>query len=501
MKKQHILVVAVAVATIIAIIWYSLYGRKKSGFSFKINSGTIMLDNAASTMCPTEIFDTMRDFSCYYSNIHRGTGMNSLLSTHCYELSKEIVKDFVGATPYNKYFVSFGKNVTEQLNLVVAIIGQLYSRHVRSRSVILLSEMEHTSNDIPFRFLTRLGMVLDYIKLNGADLDYNDLQMKVQKYGSNLNLISITGVSNVTGIKTNLPVLAKSAHSVGAWICIDGAQLVPHTRVDMTQLGLDFLGFSAHKMYCPLGLGVLVGRIEILNLLTESPLIRGGGEIIYNAILTPTSGTYPQDLNIIWKKNEDLLEGGTGAVIPCVALIKTLKGLQRIGLDNIETHESKLYALAYSLFSTLPITIVSPPPSGISTCILSFFTPVVDSALIGAILCFEYGISVRTGCLCANNYVSKLTGKTAGDIQRLIGSIKNNEKTTLPGVVRISIAMYNSEDDIKLCFVAVKNILEEKVKFNYVRKDGGGYVPDHEKDLDTCVCKQYNTLLKTIVEG
>ena len=349
--------------------------KKSEGFTFNVKKGLILLDNAATTLPTREILNTMRDFSGYYANIHRGTGMSSLLSTHCYERSKEVVKEFVSALPMENYFVTYGKNVTESLNLVCAIIGQLYTNRIRTRNVILLSEMEHTSNDIPFRFLSRLGMKIDYIGLNGCDLDYNDFQSKVNKYGSDLNLISVTGVSNVTGVRTNIPLISGLGHSVGSWICIDGAQLIPHTRVDMASLNIDFLGFSAHKIYCPFGLGVLISRIEILKMLVEPPLLRGGGTIAFNIQVSPENNeeknqsdnisirNQNSSLNVIWKKNDELLDSGTASIIPCVALVHTLKSLQRIGMDKIELYEAQLYSLAYSLFSTLPINIVSPPPS------------------------------------------------------------------------------------------------------------------------------------------
>ena len=168
MKTRNILI---AVAIVIAIIVVSyilihLFKKNRNNFRklFYIKPGMIMVDSAASTLPMSNLFDVLKSYSCYYSNIHRGTGMASLLSSHCYEKSKEVVRDFVGAR--HGYFVSYGKNATEQLNLLSSIIAQLFTRGIRTRTTILLSGMEHHSNDLPWRYLTRIGMKVDYINLD-----------------------------------------------------------------------------------------------------------------------------------------------------------------------------------------------------------------------------------------------------------------------------------------------------------------------------------------------
>ena len=383
----------------------------------------------ALTLPFSHLFDVLKSYSCYYSNIHRGTGMASILSTHCYEKSKDVVREFLGAK--NGYFVAYGKNATEQLNLLSAIIAQLFTRGVRKRTAILLSSMEHHSNDLPWRYLTQIGMRIDYINFSssndGKGIDYSDLEQKVKQYGQDLNIISITGISNVTGIRVDLDRVSKLAKSVGAYLSVDGAQLIPHTKIDMTTMGIDFLAFSAHKIYCPFGLGVLVGRQDVLDSLVESPLIKGGGEVKF---VCKPSGT---DMGVVWKKDEDLLEGGTAPILGAVALSNALRTIANIGMNEIENHEAELYLEAYKLFSTLNVTVVSPDPKfGTSSTILSFHTPAYDSALIGSILCYEYGICViKTGCMCAIIYISFLLGKTDDDLfryeRRLLITDKHNQ--------------------------------------------------------------------------
>ena len=125
----------------------------------------------------------------------------------------------------------------------------------------------------------------------------------------------------------------------------------------------------------------------------------------------------------------------------------------------------------------------------------------LNSGLIGTILCFEYNICVRTGCLCCINYVSKLTGKSSGDSIQFYNQLKSGKNLPLPGVVRVSFAMYNTEYDVTYCFEAVKNVLEGKVKNKYRKQTDGSYVPNDENNLNECVCKKYDKLLKDTVEG
>jgi len=497
MKTKNILI-AVAIVVAVVVVSYTLLHlikRRRNRFRdmFYIKPGMIMLDAAASPLPFDHLFDILRSYSCYYSNIHRGSGISSLLSTHCYERSKEVVKDFVNAK--NGYFVAYGKNATEQLNLLVAIIAQLFTRGVRKRTAILLSSMEHHSNDLPWRYLTRIGMRVDYINLSSNSwegIDYSDLEQKVNKYGQDLNIISVTGISNVTGIRVDLARVSKLAKSVGAYICVDGAQLVPHTKTDMTALGIDFFAFSAHKIYCPFGLGVLIGREDVLNSLVESPLIKGGGEIVF--VCKPSSS----DFGVVWKKDVDLLEGGTSPILGAVALSNALKTIMNIGFDEIEKHEARLYSEAYYLFSSLNITVVSPDPKfGTSSSILSFHTPSYDSGLIGSILCYEYGICCRAGCMCAIILVSHLVGKTDDDLASMKKAIENGQSQPQPGIVRISLAMYNTLDEVHAVYNAVKNILDGKIMYTY-KKVGDSYVPDIDEKLK-CECI-YDKILKPMVE-
>jgi cysteine desulfurase / selenocysteine lyase len=499
--RNIIIIVAIFVAVIILVYFLSQYFKPSYSRSdglrkmFRIKNDMVLLDNAASTLPFDHLFDILRTYSCFYSNIHRGTGMSSLLSSHCYEKSKDIVKEFVGAQ--KGYFVAYGKNATEQLNLLAAIIAQLYTNGIRKRSTIILTEMEHHSNDLPWRYLARIGMNIVYVGLapngdpTGAGIDYSDLQQKVNKYGQDLNIISVTGISNVTGIRLNIQKIGSLARSVGAYFSVDGAQLVPHTKVDMTALGIDFLAFSAHKIYCPFGLGALVGRENILSQLTESPLIKGGGEVKFVAPMTSL------DFGVVWKSNEDLLEGGTQSIIGAVALANVLKTITKIGMDSIEEREAMLYSEAYKLFSTLGVSVVSPNPKyGTSSSILSFQTPSYDSALIGSILCYEYGICVRSGCMCAIIYVGHLLGKSDDDLTTIEKSMLKGAEQPLPGVVRISFAMYNNMDDVHKVYDAVKNILDGKIRYTYTKK-GDAYVPD--TNVHACECV-YDKELKHLIE-
>ena len=495
-RTKNIIIVTIIVGVIVIGIYFLGFYRHRDRLRdmFYIKKDMIYLDAAASPLPMNHLFNILKTYSCFYSNIHRGTGMSSLLSSHCYDKSKDIVREFLGA---NDYFVAYGKNTTEQLNLLVAIISQLYVTGIRKRSTVLLTEMEHHSNDIPWRYLSRIGMKIIYVNLapngdpTGTGIDYSDLQQKVTTYGKDLNIISVTGISNVTGIRVNLQRVGSLARSVGALFSVDGAQLVPHTKVDMTALGIDFLAFSAHKIYCPFGLGALVGRKDILSQLIESPLIKGGGEV--KLVIPPSNG----DFGVVWKNNEDLLEGGTQSIIGAVALANVMRTITKIGMKTIEKRETELYNEAYRLFSVLGVNVVSPDPKfGTSSSILSFQTPSYNSALIGSILCYEYGICIRTGCLCSSNYVSKLLGKTDADLITLKKSLESGIEQPTPGVCRISIGMYNNMEDIHAVYRAVKNILDGKIMYTY-KQEGDSFVPETDEHMCEYI---YNKELKHLIE-
>lgn len=228
----------------------------------------INFDNAATTPPLKSVIDEVINFSPYYSSIHRGDGYKSQLSTHMYENSREIVKFFVN--DYSDMMdVIYVKNCSEAINKLAGILAS----HDKG-SIVLSTSMEHHSNDLPWR----KDFHVKYVEIDKYGyLDMNDLKTKLEQYSGRVSLVAITGASNVTGIKNPIYTIANMAHSYGAKILVDGAQLIPHSNFSIgLQLPLgpiDFVAFSAHKMYAPFGCGVLIGPKTSLTNMNQIILV------------------------------------------------------------------------------------------------------------------------------------------------------------------------------------------------------------------------------------
>src|SRR4030042_4341193 len=218
------------------------------------------LDNAASTPPLKAVQQAVDDFLVYYSSVHRGTGFKSQLSTYAYEQARQILINFVGANPTDHTCI-FGKNTTEAINKLARRFP-FDSTH----NIVLSSGMEHHSNDLPWRAAAQvihIGLTPD------GQLDEDDFDMQLTRHAGKVALVAITGASNVTGFIIPIHRLAQKAHTAGALLLVDCAQLAPHRKIDMLPLDhpehLDFITISAHKMYAPFGTGALIGRKDIFE--------------------------------------------------------------------------------------------------------------------------------------------------------------------------------------------------------------------------------------------
>ena len=217
----------------------------------------VNLDNAASTPPLQEVLEAVNEFLPYYSSVHRGTGFKSRVSTAAYDHAHDAIARFVGAD-LDTNIVILGKNTTEAINKLA------YRYPLGQRNVVISTEMEHHSNDLPWR--RRAHVVRAKVTRDGR-LDEDDLDRLLAAFGDRIALLTVSGASNVTGFIQPIHRLAQKAHAVGARILIDAAQLAPHRRIDMRPdqdvEHLDFVAFSAHKMYAPFGTGALVGPRDL----------------------------------------------------------------------------------------------------------------------------------------------------------------------------------------------------------------------------------------------
>ena len=397
----------------------------------------INFDNAATTPPFKSVMEDIVDFSPWYSSIHRGEGYKSQLSTKLYEDSRSFVRKFVNADLNNT--VIYVKNSTEAFNKLSNLLHDPYKK-----SVILTTDMEHHSNDLPWRD----KFIIDYISVDvSGRLSIDDLEAKLNKYNNYVKLVTITGASNITGYKTPIYDIAKLVHKFGSKLLVDGAQLVPHAPFIMSnnnsEYNIDFLIFSAHKMYAPFGIGVLIGPKSILDK-CEPDLVGGG-----------TVDIVTHDF-IRWNESPERHEAGSPNVIGSIALVSAIKALNKIGMNKVESIEKNLTTYAISQMKNIPnLEIYCDISKDIDrVSIIPFNIYGMHHALVAKILSYEWGISVRSGCFCAQPYVVKLLNISSEFLSKRI----NNPDLYHPGMVRISFGLYNTCSEIDILVYALKEI-------------------------------------------
>ncbi|MDN5322622.1 MAG: cysteine desulfurase / selenocysteine lyase [Clostridia bacterium] len=408
----------------------------------------INFDNAASTPPFTSVLEEVVNFCPWYSSIHRGTGYKSQLSSNFYDYSRQIVAHFVNTNLKEKSII-YVKNTTEAINkLSFRLLDE------SKENVVLSTEMEHHSNDLPWRNKYKI----DYVSVDTwGKLDMDDLEAKLKKYNGTVKLVTVTGASNVTGFTNPIHQIATLAHKYGAKILVDGAQLVPHAPIDIKPANspehIDFLAFSAHKMYAPFGTGVLIGPRE--TFIKGIPDYMGGGTI---KVVTRHF--------ISWADPPEKDEAGTPNVIGVLALVEAIKVLTRIGMANIERYEQNLteYALR-KLKKIADLEIYgNSKDSKDRVGIISFNLKGLDHQTLATILSQETGIAVRNGCFCAQPYVQKLLKVSEQEIKKHL----ENPSFPHPGMVRVSFGLYNTYSEVDK-LVQILNKIAENKKF-YLRK-------------------------------
>jgi cysteine desulfurase / selenocysteine lyase len=415
----------------------------------------INLDNAASTPPFLDVLEAVQHFLPYYSSVHRGTGFKSRLSTAAYDEAHAVIARFVGAD-LRTATVIFGKNTTEAINKLA------FHYPLAPQQVIVSTAMEHHSNDLPWR---RRAPVIRVAVTADGRLDEDDLDRLFSAYGERVALLTVSGASNVTGFVQPVHRLARKAHAVGARILVDAAQLAPHRRIDVKPVDdpehLDYVVLSAHKMYAPFGTGALVGRRD--TFLRGAPEHQGGGTV---DIVTPTE--------VYWAGLPDREEAGSPNVIGAVAMAVAAQTLMDAGMSGIARHEASLTAYALQRLRQVPgLTLYGASdwtPFADRVGVIAFNLASIPHALVAAILGYEAGVGVRSGCFCAQAYVAHLLGLAAGRPDRWRPEHLAAQRTERPGMVRLSLGIYNRQDDVD----ALVDMLERIVRGEYL----GDYFQD-----------------------
>jgi cysteine desulfurase/selenocysteine lyase len=342
----------------------------------------VYLDNAATSQKPLAVLAAMDDYyRCHNANIHRGIHVLAEEATAQYEAARDRVRAFIGAASRRE--IIFTRNATEAINLVAHSWART---NLQAGDIVVLSEMEHHANLVPWQMLAaERGVLLEFIPI--SDDGYLDLDAYDALLARRPRLVSVTHMSNVLGTITPIAEITRRAQAAGAVVLVDAAQSVPHIGVDVAAIGCDFLVFSAHKMCGPTGIGVLYGR---RGLLEAMPPHYGGGDMITRVYLRE------------FKPNElpYKFEAGTPPIAEAVGLGAAVDYLSAIGLAAIHAHEQSLAAYLLEQLRGVPgVTVYGPPAAdrgGLVAIGLDGLHPHDLAQLLDA-----DGIAVRAGHHCA----------------------------------------------------------------------------------------------------
>jgi cysteine desulfurase/selenocysteine lyase len=395
-------------------------------FSRHIDRPLVYLDNAATTQRPRQVIEAITE---YYSrsnaNVHRGHYPLGEESDRLYEEAHEVVAKHIGASRWEE--IMFFQNTTQAISSIAIPIIEWGLKRGRKR--VLLTEMDHHSNMLPWRRGAQiLGAKIDYVRVTKEG--YLDMEDFKRKLGDDLIAVTFPHASNVTGILNPAEEISSLASKTGAVVVMDAAQSAPHMRIDVKKLNVDFLAFSGHKMLGPFGIGALYGRLDIMEELV--PVVSGGGTI-RDVTLS----------EIIYDKPPFKFEAGTPNVEGAVGLVAAIEYLEKIGKEEIALHEKRLVELLRKRLSEFDWVNVYPrsiPPSHLG--VLAFNVKGTNPHIIGKVLGDFYNIAVRTGLHCAHPY------------HYAIGAPD--------GTVRASFYLYNTEEEIDYL---VKSLEEIKVKY------------------------------------
>lgn len=342
----------------------------------------IYFDNAATTQRPRQVIQSLVDvYERHYANVHRGIHWLSEQSTDLYAEAREKVRAFINARDVEE--VIFTHGATESINLVARSWGDAY---VGPGDEILLTEMEHHSNLVPWQQLAmRRGAVVRFLPITDEGL--LDLNAFPKLLNERTRLVAVAAASNVLGTNNPLAEIIRQSHAAGAVVLVDAAQSAPHAPTDVRQLDADFLAFSGHKLLGPTGVGILYGRRSLLE---SMPPFLGGGSMIRRVTL---DGFEPADLPAKF-------EAGTPPIVEAIGLGAAIDYLQSVGLENIRAHEQVLTKAAHESLSVVSGVRIFGPPLERKGGMVSFTVAGVHAHDVAQLL-DRQGIAVRAGHHCA----------------------------------------------------------------------------------------------------
>ncbi len=379
----------------------------------------VYFDNGATSQKPRQVIETLeRYYAVENSNIHRGVHFLSEQATAAYEAARQKVRGFVNAR-FEKEII-FVRGTTEAINLVAQSYGRSF---LRAGDEIVVSAMEHHSNIVPWQMVCeQVGARLRVIPIN------HDGEIVMEEYGRLLNertkLVAVTHVSNALGSVAPVKEMVATAHGRGVPVLLDGAQAVPHLKIDVQDLDCDFYAFSGHKMFGPTGIGVLYGRCGLLE---KMPPYQGGGDMI--SLVTFEKTHY----NVLPYK----FEAGTPHIAGVIGLGAAIDYLQALDWDQVAVHEHELLSYATEALGEIPaLKIIGTAKQ--KAGVLSFVLGQVHAHDVGTILDQE-GVAVRAGHHCAMPVMQRFG---------------------VPATTRASFAFYNTIEEIDVLVKAIQRVLK-----------------------------------------
>lgn len=386
----------------------------------------VYFDNAATTQKPLCVLDAMRDeYLNVNANVHRGVHYLSQQATELHEGARETVRRFINAASTTE--VVFTRGTTESINLVASCFAEGF---MKEGDEVIISTVEHHSNIVPWQLQAqKRGIILKVIPMN--DEGILDIETYKALFSDRTKIVSVAHVSNVLGTVNPVKEMIRIAHEHDVPVLVDGAQSVPHFKVDVQELDCDFLAFSGHKIYGPTGIGVLYGKEKWLEAM---PPYMGGGEMIATVTFEKTT----------FEHAPLKFEAGTPDYVATTGLAKALDYVSNLGMENIQAHEQMLTQYAMERFSEIEgMHIFGPKDVEIHDAVLSFVVapPSGAGGLIhhmdmGTLL-DRLGIAVRTGHHCAQPLMDRLG---------------------ILGTVRASFALYNTKEEVDVLVSGIKRV-------------------------------------------
>lgn len=425
----------------------------------------IHLDGAASPLMMKSARDGRDALIPHYSNSHSNSHTSAHISAQAMNWARNTILNVCGVDANDYALVALGHGTTAVIN---NIARRLRARQVE-KPIVLVSSMEHHANDLPHR---QQSENVIHIPLMGefaqaGEVDLVALEQLLKLHNGKVNYVTVSGISNVTGIVNPIAEISALAHKYDALFLLDAAQMAAHMPLNISKLDIDFVAFSGHKVYCASSPGIMIAKIDLLR---AYPSDEVGGGIV--------SRVSYQQANFV--DDYPLREqAGTKDILGIYSLAKVMQELDTIGFNSIQSHNEELWQYAYNSLSTIPGMYIYGESTRPRIGALSFNITNIDHGLVASILSDYFGIALRNECFCAQPYVSSMIKQMLWDVD--LSDVADEQQETYinrkRGMVRASFSLYNNGGDIDFLVRALSQIISQINEYSkyYVALDDGSY--------------------------